>query len=145
MRRSPQRFAAFVERFDEVKPHEHTLLTTPIERTVFEPFVGGIIYDRAVDGSECRWARVLVYDPPSRVVFTWDIGPTWQLETDAALTSEVEVRWIAESAGRTRVELEHRRLDRHGPAWRNVRDGVDGADGWSLYLASYAAIFSRDE
>ncbi len=77
--------------------------------------MGGHIYDVGSDGSRCEWARVLVFEPPSRVVFTWDIGPTWQVESDLARTSEVEVRFIAETDDRTRVELEHRNLDRHGP------------------------------
>src|SRR6202007_286859 len=72
-------FAAFTGRFGDFKPPEHNLLAAPIAETVFEPRAGGHIYDRAVDGSECRWARVLAYEPPSRVLFTWDIGPTWQL------------------------------------------------------------------
>ena len=97
---------------------------SPIAETVFEPRVGGHIYDRGVDGSECRWARVLVYEPPHRVVFSWDISPQWQIETDPDNTSEVEVRFIAEAPDRTRVELEHRNLDRHGPGWEAVRDGV---------------------
>ena len=70
-------FAAFTERFDAIKPREHNLLQVPIVSTTFEPRVGGHIVDRGADGSECRWARVLVYDPPDRVVFSWDIGPTW--------------------------------------------------------------------
>ncbi|BBY96497.1 hypothetical protein MGALJ_61660 (plasmid) [Mycobacterium gallinarum] len=70
------------------------LLAVPIAETVFEPRVGGHIYDVGIDRSLCKWARVLAYEPPSRVVSSWDIGPTWQLETDPAKTSEVEVRFI---------------------------------------------------
>ena len=108
-------FAVFTERLGDFKPPEHNLLAAPIAETVFEPRVGGHIYDRAIDGTQCRWARVLVYEPPRRVVFSWDIGPTWQLETDPENASEVEVRFIEETADRTRVELEHRHIDRHGP------------------------------
>jgi uncharacterized protein YndB with AHSA1/START domain len=135
-------FSVFTDRFGDFKPPEHNLLRAPLVETVFEARVGGNIYDRAEDGSECRWARILVYEPPTRVVFSWDIGPTWQLETDPERASEVEVRFIAESPGRTRVELEHRNIDRHGPGWEGVRDGVDGDDGWPLYLTRYAALFS---
>jgi len=134
-------FKVFTERFGDFKPREHNLLQAPIAETVFEPRVGGNIYDRAVDGSECRWARILVFDPPDRVVFSWDISPRWQLETNRDLTSEVEVRFFAETPGRTRVELEHRKLDRHGLEWESVRDGVDGPAGWPLYLERYAALF----
>ena len=83
-------------------------------RDRLEPQVGGHIYDRAEDGSECRWARVLAYDPPNRVVFSWDISPYWQLE--------------------------HRNLDRHGPGWEGVRDGIAEDQGWPLYLARYADV-----
>ena len=99
--------------------------------------------DRAADGRECRWARILAYDPPDRVVFSWDISPRWRIETDQAQTSEVEVRFYAESPGRTRVELEHRHLDRHGPGWEAVIDSVDGPEGWPLYLDRYAVLLKE--
>jgi uncharacterized protein YndB with AHSA1/START domain len=135
-------FAVFTERFGDFKPPEHNLLNAPIAETVFEPRVDGHIFDRGVDGSECRWARVLVYEPPQRVVFSWDIGPTWQVETEPDNASEVEVRFIAETPQRTRVELEHRNIDRHGPGWEAVRDGVGHDEGWPLYLQRYAALFA---
>jgi hypothetical protein len=125
-------FEVFVERFGDFKPKEHNLLGAPIAETRFEPHVGGHIYDRAEDGSECHWARVLAYEPPNRVVFSWDIGPTWQIESDEANASEVEVRFVAVTPERTRLELEHRNLDRHGPGWESVRDGVGNDQGWPL-------------
>lgn len=137
-------FAAFTERFGDFKPPEHNLLGAPIAETVFEARVGGHIYDRAADGSECRWARVLAYEPPHRVVFSWDIGPQWQVETDPDLTSEVEVRFVAEAPDRTRVELEHRNLDRHGPGWQSISQAVDDERGWPLYLARYVALFGPE-
>jgi uncharacterized protein YndB with AHSA1/START domain len=137
-------FRVFTERFGDFKPREHNLLRAAIAETVFEPRVGGNIYDRAVDGSECRWARILAFEPPDRVVFSWDISPRWQLETDPNLTSEVEVRFIAETPERTRVELEHRNLHRHGAGWESVRDGVENEGGWPLYLQRYAALFERN-
>jgi len=133
-------FELFIDKFDAIKPREHNLLPVPIAETVFEPRVGGHVYDVGTDGSQCKWARVLAYEPPSRVVFSWDIGPTWQLEADPAKTSEVEVRFIAESDDRTRVELEHRHLERHGTGWRAVADGVDGQAGWPLYLSRYVEM-----
>ena len=84
-------FTVFTERFGDFKPPEHNLLGAPIAETVFEPKVGGNIVDRGMDGSECRWARILAYEPPHRVVFSWDISPQWQIETDPDNTSEVEV------------------------------------------------------
>jgi uncharacterized protein YndB with AHSA1/START domain len=135
-------FAVFTERFGDFKPREHNLLSAPIAETVFEPRVGGHIYDRGTNGTECPWARVLVYEPPQRVVFSWDIGPSWRVESNPDNTSEVEVRFIAETPQRTRVELEHRNIDRHGPGWEAVRDGVGHDQGWPLYLARYAALFT---
>ena len=137
-------FTVFTERFCDFKPPEHNLLAAPIAETVFEPRVGGHIYDRGADGSVCRWARVLEYEPPDRVVFSWDIGPTWQVETEPDNTSEVEVRFVAETPERTRVELEHRNIDRHGPGWEAVSDGVGHEAGWLLYLDRYAALFTPE-
>ena len=133
-------FTVFTARFGDFKPPEHNLLRAPIAETVFEPRVGGHIYDRAVDGSECRWARILAYEPPDRVVFSWDISPQWQLETDLKNTSEVEVRFIAEAPERTRVELEHRNIDRHGPGAAGIHQGVSGPGGWPGILDNYAKV-----
>jgi uncharacterized protein YndB with AHSA1/START domain len=131
-------FSTFTDGFGSFKPREHNLLGVEIAETVFETHVGGHIYDRGVDGSECRWARVLAFEPPDRVVFSWDIGPQWQIESDPDKTSEVEVRFVAETPERTRVELEHRNLDRHGDGWEGVREGVGGEGGWPLYLDRFA-------
>ncbi len=107
----------------------HHILGSELAEMVFEQRVGGHVYDRAVDGSECRWARVLVYEPPHRLVISWDVGLHWQLETDHEKTSEVEVRFSAQGANRTRVELEHRNLDRHGGGWEQMRDAVGSPGG----------------
>jgi uncharacterized protein YndB with AHSA1/START domain len=139
-----QAFKVFTERFGDFKPPEHNLLQAPVAETVFDARVGGHIYDRGIDGSECRWARILAYEPPDRVVFSWDIGPQWQLEPDSANASEVEVRFVAESPERTRVELEHRHIDRHGPGWEGIVQGVDGDQGWPLYLQRFTALFNSD-
>jgi uncharacterized protein YndB with AHSA1/START domain len=135
-------FSVFTSDFGAFKPREHNMLSVDIAETIFEPRVGGHLYDRGVDGSECRWARVLAYEPPDRVVFSWDISPQWQVESDLEKTSEIEVRFIAETAGRTRVVLEHRNLDRHLEGWESVREGVDSDGGWPLYLQRYAGLFA---
>jgi uncharacterized protein YndB with AHSA1/START domain len=133
-------FRVFTEDFDKVKPREHNMLAVEIERTVFEPREGGRIYDQGVDGSEYQWARVLAFEPPTRLVFSWDISPHWQLESDSAKTSEVEVRFISETPERTRVELEHRNLERHGEGWEATREAVGGEGGWPLYLQRFGAL-----
>jgi uncharacterized protein YndB with AHSA1/START domain len=135
-------FSVFTEGFGSFKPPEHNMLGVDIAETVFELREGGHVYDRGVDGSECRWARVLAYEPPNRVVISWDISPQWQIETDLEKTSEVDVRFIAEAPDRTRVELEHRNLDRHGDGWEAVREGVDGDAGWPLYLHRFADVLA---
>jgi uncharacterized protein YndB with AHSA1/START domain len=100
---------------------------------------GGRITDYAEDGTTCSWARVLAYEPPERFVFSWDISPSWKVETDPRRTSEVEVRFFSETPGRTRVELEHKHLDRHGEGWEAMRDAVGSPDGWNLN--AYASRF----
>ena len=133
-------FSVFTEGFGRFKPPEHNMLEAEIAETVFEAREGGSIYDRGVDGSECRWARVLAFERPNRVVFSWDISPQWRPETDPEKASEVEVRFVAEGPERTRVELEHRNLERHGAGWEGVRDGVAADGGWPLYLQRFAEV-----
>ncbi|MGH9222403.1 MAG: SRPBCC family protein [Acidimicrobiales bacterium] len=136
-------FKLFTEQFDRIKPREHNMLGVDIAESTFEPRVGGRVYDRGIDGSECQWGRVVAYEPPGRIVFTWDISPVWQIETDLDKASEVEVRFIADGPARTRVELEHRHLDRHGDGWEGTREGVGGDQGWPLYLQRFAAAVAE--
>jgi uncharacterized protein YndB with AHSA1/START domain len=131
-------FSVFTDDIGSWWTPEHHILQAELKEMVFEPRVGGHIIDRGVDGSECAWARVLAYDPPNRLVFSWDVSPQWQLQTDHTRTSEVEVRFVAESPARTRVELEHRNLDLHGDGWNTMRDAVGAPDGWGHGLQRYA-------
>jgi uncharacterized protein YndB with AHSA1/START domain len=103
--------------------------------TVIEPRVGGRWYERGDDGSTCDWGRVLSWEPPSRLVLTWDITADWQF--DPALGTEVEVRFIADGKA-TRVELEHRRLDRYGTRRDEMRAIFDTEGGWGRLLDSFA-------
>jgi uncharacterized protein YndB with AHSA1/START domain len=119
-------------------PPDHHILEAELAEMVFEPRQGGQVYDRGTDGSECHWARVLVYEAPHRVVISWDVGLNWQIETDHERTSEVEVRFIPETPDRTRVELEHRHLDRHGEGWQSMRDAVGSPGGWQRGLDAFA-------
>jgi uncharacterized protein YndB with AHSA1/START domain len=137
-------FSVFTDDMASWWPPEHHMIQGEVSEMIFEHRVGGQIIDRAADGSECRWARVLAYDPPHRVVFTWDISATWEIETDPDKTSEVEVRFIAESPQRTRVELQHSRLERHGEGWESVRDAVDSPGGWPLGLNAFAQRMRKE-
>lgn len=134
-------FDVFTGQFDRIKPRDHNIMAPEaIVETAFETHVGGHVYDRGENGSICRWARVLAFEPPHRFVISWDISPAWQVVTDPAEASEVEVTFVAEGPSRTRVELEHRHLERHGQGWESVRDGVANPAGWPLYLERFAAL-----
>ena len=131
-------FAVFTEDMDSWWPEEHHILQAPLASMIFEPRVGGTVYDVGTDGSECHWATVLAYEPPHRVAFSWNVSPHWQIEADSARVSEVDVRFFSEGDNRTRVELEHRHLDRHGEGWDGMRDAVASPDGWPLDLQRFA-------
>jgi uncharacterized protein YndB with AHSA1/START domain len=136
-------FSVFTDQIGNWWNADHHILEAELAEMIFEPRVGGHIYDRGVDGSECRWARVLAYEPPHRLVFSWDISLEWKLETDPDKTSEVEVRFLPEGTGRTRVELEHRNIDRHGPGWEAMRDAVGSPGGWTGGLELFRDYVDR--
>jgi uncharacterized protein YndB with AHSA1/START domain len=117
----------------------HHILQGDLAEMVFETHVGGHVLDRGVDGSECRWARVLAFEPPVRLLISWDINLRWQLESDPSRTSEVEVRFTPQGPERTLVELEHRNIDRHGEGWESMRGAVGSPGGWPAGLELFAA------
>ena len=106
------------------------ILRAPLARMEFQPWVGGRIIDHGTDGTTCAWSRILAYDAPNRVVFSWDITTGWEIEQDPEKTSEVEITFEAVDPERTRVRLTPRHLDRHGDGWEGMRDAV--SSGWSL-------------
>src|SRR6201999_1608062 len=130
-----QAFRIFTERFDQIKPREHNLLAVEIAESVFEARAGGRIFDRGTDGSECQWGRVLAYEPPERIVFNWEISPTWQLQDDPRRTSEVEILFIAKDQDRTGAQMEHHHLDRNGDNWGCLGQALGGNADWPLYLS----------
>ncbi|HZH03318.1 MAG TPA: SRPBCC family protein [Myxococcaceae bacterium] len=110
---------------------------TPAVDAVIEPRVGGRWYERGDDGSTCDWGCVLAWEPHARLVLSWDINADWQYEP--TLKTEIEVHFIAESPGSTRVELEHRRLDRYGPRREEMRRIFDTEGDWGRVLAMFAS------
>ena len=131
-------FAVFTEQMVTWWPAGHHILEGELAEMVVEPRVGGRIYDRGVDGTECQWATVLAYEPPNRFVISWSITNQWQIETDRDKTSEVEVTFVADGPTRTRVVLIHSKLDRHGEGWEAHRDAVGSPDGWQVGLDAFA-------
>jgi len=131
-------FSVFTAGIGSWWPPEHHILQGELAEMVFEPRVGGAVYDRATDGTECHWGRVLAYEPPHRFVITWNINLQWHLETDLEKVSEIEVTFVPEGTAKTRVELHHRHLDRHGPGWEQMRDAVGSSDGWQRGLARFS-------
>jgi uncharacterized protein YndB with AHSA1/START domain len=119
-------------------PAEYHIGGADLAEAILEPGVGGRWYERGVDGSECDWGRVLTWEPPHRLVVTWQINGRWQFDPDPGRASEIEVRFTADGPGQTVVELEHRHLARlvEGQA---MREAIGGAGGWSSVLARYAS------
>lgn len=130
-------FEVFARRIGEWWPRTHHIGASPMRDGVIEPQEGGRWYEIGEDGSECDWGRVLVWDPPGRLVLSWELNARFQ--RDAATASEVEIRFVADGAG-TRVELEHRGFDRLAPAdAETLRGQVDAPNGWTAVLGHYAA------
>lgn len=135
-------FEVFTAEMGSWWPSDHHILKAELAEMEFEPRAGGHIIDRGVDGSECRWSRVLVYEPPARVVISWDISLRWEVESDPARTSEVEVRFTERGPDRTLVTLEHRHLERHGEGWEGMEAAVASPGGWPRGLAALAAVLA---
>jgi uncharacterized protein YndB with AHSA1/START domain len=129
-------FAVFTEGFDSWWPRTHKIGAADLKQAVMEGKEGGRWYEVGADGTECDWGRVLVWDPPARLVLGWQLDASWQY--DPGLLTEVEVRFTEVGPRRTRVELEHRDLDRYGEARDEMRAALDAEGGWSGLMALYA-------
>lgn len=131
-------FSVFTDGIDSWWPREHTIGSQPLARMVLEPHVGGRAYGVGTGGEESDWGRVLAYEPPTRVLVSWGISLQWKCELDPAKASEFEVTFTSEGPDRTRVELKHRNLDRHGEGWEAMRDAVGSPEGWGAGLRAFA-------
>ncbi len=139
--RTPEEaFRVFTERMGEWWPLEtHHIGEQPAQTAVIEPYAGGRWFERAADGTECDWGRVIAWEPPDRIVLGWHLGPDWKYDPDEATATEVEIRFTAERPGRTRVELEHRGFERLGDRAEELRAPVASENGWSGLLERYRA------
>jgi uncharacterized protein YndB with AHSA1/START domain len=135
-------FKVFTEEMGSWWPKEHHIIEAELAEMRLEPRAGGRLYDVGVDGSECDWSGVLVYEPPTRIVFAWKITVDFKPEPDPARASEIEVRFEPEGEGRTRVELEHRELQRHGEGWENLAEMFQRPDAWPGTLDAFAAVLA---
>ena len=135
-------FEVFTARLDRWWPKTHGIGAAPIRQSVIEPFVGGRWYTLCEDGKEVSVGHVLAWQAAERFVVSWEISADWKPDARAAFASEVEVRFLADGAGRTRVELEHRNFERMGAtAGETMRKGVDG--GWPGLLELFAQEVSK--
>jgi len=116
-------------------PPTHSILKSPQKQTVMEPRVGGRWYAVGEDGSSAQTGYVIEWSPPDKLILAWQINAGWQY--DPELVTEVEVRFIAEGPDVTRVELEHRLLERMGDRAAQVRGSIDSAGGWSAIIGSF--------
>lgn len=131
-------FAVFTSDIGLWWPKTHTIGAAPLKTTVIEPHAGGRCYGVGEDDAEAHWGDVLVWSPPDRVVIAWRVTTTWTYDPD--LTTEVDVTFTAVEDGRTRVDLEHRYLERLGEGAEGARATFDSPNGWGLILASYKSI-----
>jgi uncharacterized protein YndB with AHSA1/START domain len=135
-------FKVFTERFDTWWPRSHHIGKVEPYTAVMEPREGGRWFERGADGSECDWGRVLVYSPPTRVAVSWHLQPDFKYDAEPSKASRVEVTFHDEGNGKTRVELVHSQLDRHGEGWEKLRDSVGSSGGWGGIMDGFATAAS---
>jgi uncharacterized protein YndB with AHSA1/START domain len=129
-------FEVFTSGLDRWWPRDHGIGKTPMKAAVMETRLGGRWYELAEDGSQATVGKIIVWEPPQRFVMTWDINSQWK--PDTTVSSEVEVRFIAEDQNVTRVELEHRKFEQMGAeGGAKMREDVDG--GWPGMLERFKA------
>lgn len=131
-------FTMFVERIGTWWPRSHRIKDQSVD-VVLEPTPGGRLYERAQDGTECDWGAVLAIDPPHHLALSWQFTPSWEPSNDPSTASRVDVRFTSTGSDTTSVVLEHTELERHGPGWEAMREGVAGDNGWQAILADFSA------
>lgn len=134
-------FRIFTESFGSWWPADYHIGAAELATAVIEPHVGGRWYEVGVDGSECDWGRVLVWEPPHRLVLMWQINGEWQFDADPERASEIEIRFVEGESGDTVVELEHRHIERLVAA-QAAYDAVGGTGGWGSILDRFVTAVS---
>jgi uncharacterized protein YndB with AHSA1/START domain len=132
-----QAFEVFTGSFGTWWPHQYHIGQADVADVILESHEGGRWYERGVDGSECDWGRVLTWEPPQRIVFTWQINGSWQFDPDPAHASEIEVRFHADGPAQTTVEVEQRYFERLADG-HSTHGAIRGGGGWAALLDSYA-------
>jgi DNA-binding transcriptional ArsR family regulator len=132
-------FALFIQQDRWWPVATHHLAEPHGETVVLEPFEGGRWFERGSDGREQEWGRVLVWRPPHQLVLSWLMSSDWTPEPDPAKASEIDVRFLAEAPDRTRLEFEHRHLERYGAQAEHMRAVLDGPIGAVGVVRAFAA------
>lgn len=132
-------FQVFTEKMGSWWPASHHVGGTPFKDILMDPRAGGRWYEINEKGEECIWGSVLVWEPPKKVVLSWHLQPDWSFSADMARASEVALEFVAEGPEKTRVEFEHRHLERHGAGWETMREQVGSEGGWPMILNQYVA------
>lgn len=130
-------FRVFTEKMGSWWPASHHVGGTPFKDILIDPLVGGRWYEINVNGEECVWGSVLAWEPPKKVVLSWHLQPDWSSSPDMAKASEVALEFVEEGPEKTRVEFEHRHLERHGAGWEKMREEVGSEGGWPMILNQY--------
>jgi uncharacterized protein YndB with AHSA1/START domain len=131
-------FRVFTAEFDTWWPRSHHIGKSPMKKAIVEGKAGGRCYTEQEDGTESDWGRVLVWEPPHRIVLAWQVTPEWGYQPDLAQSSEVEIRFSPVADGGTRVDLEHRLFERHGSGAPTMRTAVDSPNGWTGVMQLFA-------
>lgn len=130
-------FQVFVERMGDWWPATHHIAAEPFSEVVVEQREGGRWFERAKNGAECEWGRVLLWQPPRRLILSWHLQPDFKYSPDQTRASEVALQFVAEGPGATRLDFEHRYLERHGEGYEKLLVSVDSPGGWTMVLEKF--------
>jgi hypothetical protein len=131
-------FYVFTEEIGTWWPPHYHLLPGELAGTHVEPRAGGRMFDVNTAGDESTWGRVITWEPPRVFAFHWHIRPDWGLPDDDTPASRVTVTFTPVEGERTRVDLVHDELDRHGEGWETIRGGLESPNGWGMILEGFA-------